>query len=276
MPATQAEPRFTIHDAEAVGLSVRSAPSAGLAQSPGTSRGQGLEPAPRSRGQRKKSYARSYAENGDGGESVSDEDKGVYRLAEPPADVTPAVAVAQSFGLPRQRVRTSAMQVVEIASTIAGVAMTRLVDNQGDVTWELDQMPKDEIHPDKATSSPSSKPWQTQTINVPGLRCENHLGQETFADFEVNFKYNGASLGYIEVTPTKTGDAWGWGLAVKEGMTLDPVAYDTAPPSGQRFGAVKLRFQFRFDHTPLQDVLGYIDLTLYGNGTFAESSRWTQ
>jgi hypothetical protein len=278
MPATQAEPRFTIHDAEAVELSARSPRSAGLAQAASApKRPAGYTAAPASRGQRK-SYARSYGENGDAGETVSDEEKGVFRLAEPPADVTPSVTVAQSFGLAtrRPRVQTSAMQVVEIASTIAGVAMTRVVDNQGDVSWELDQMPKDAVHPGGASSSPGSGTWQTQTISVPGLRCENYAGQETFVDFEVNFKYNGASVGYIEVTTTKTGDAWGWGLAVKEGMTVDPNSYDTSPPSGQRFAAVKLRFHFRFDHTPLQDVLGYIDLTLYGNGAFAESSRWTQ
>jgi hypothetical protein len=274
MPATngstaRGEPRFTIHDAEAIGFSVRPVRSAGLA-----ARMPGFIPAPASRG-RRKSYARASSANG---EVVTDEEKGIFRLAEPPADVTPAVTVAQSFGLARRQsgIRTNALQVVEIASTIAGVAMTRLVDNQGDVTWELDQMPKDAIHPDKATTSPSSAAWQTQTINVPGLRCENHAGQETFADFEVNFKYNGASLGYIEVSTTKTEDAWGWGLTVKEGITVDPNTYDTAPPSGQRFAAVKLRFHFRFDHAPLQDVIGYIDLTLYGNGTFAESSRWTQ
>jgi hypothetical protein len=276
MPATngqkaRGEPRFTIHDAEAIGLSVRPpARSAAL-----SGRGSPFAPPPASRGRLKtRSYARASAAEG---EVVTDEEKGVFRLAEPPADVTASVTVAQSLGLlPKRGLKSSAMQVVEIASTIAGVAMTRLVDNQGDVSWELDQMPRDAIHPDKATMSPSSATWQTQTISVPGLRCENHAGQETFADFEVNFKYNGASVGYIEVTTTKAEDAWGWGLTVKEGITVDPNTYDTSPPSGQRFAAVKLRFHFRFDHSPLQDVIGYIDLSLYGNGTFAESSRWTQ
>lgn len=274
MPATngqkaRGEPRFRIHDAEAFGHGGRPARSAAL-----SGRGSVFAPPPPSRGRPKRGYGHAAAAEG---ETVTDEEKGVFRLAEPPADVAAPVTVAQALGLrPRQGIRSRQMQVVEIASTIAGVAMTRLVDNQGDVSWELDQMPRDAVHPGAAATSPSSAAWQTQTINVPGLRCENHAGQETFADFEVNFKYNGASLGYIEVTTTRAEDAWGWGLTVKEGMTVDPNTYDTAPPSGQRFAAVKLRFHFRFDHSPLQDVLGYIDLTLYGNGTFAESSRWTQ
>jgi hypothetical protein len=206
--------------------------------------------------------------------AASDGNLNQYRLSELPADVVAEVSVAAALSAPRQTSKT--MQVVEIASTIAGVAMTRVVDNDGDVRWELDQMPRDAVHPGAASASPSSAAWQSTTIQLPGLRCENYAGQETFADFEVTFKHNGASLGYIEVTPTKVGDAWTWGLTVKETMTADPRVYDTSPSSGARFGAVKLRFHFRFDHAPADDVLGYIDLTLYGNGSYAESTRWTQ
>jgi hypothetical protein len=206
----------------------------------------------------------------------SEEAKNVYRLSDLPEDVTPAVSVAQGRVTGARAIQSGAMQVVEIASAIAGATMTRVLDNQGDVSWELDQLPRDAIHPGGASSTPGSDVWQTQTISVPGLRCENKAGQETFADFEVSFKYNGASVGFIEVSTTKAEDAWGWGLSVKENITSDPNSYDTVPPSGQRFAAAKLRFHFRFDHTPLQDVIGIIDLTLYGNGKFAESARWTQ
>ena len=204
----------------------------------------------------------------------TDENLNQYRLSELPADVVAEVSVAAA--LSSSRLTSKTMQVVEIASTIAGVAMTRVVDNEGDVRWELDQMPKDAFHPGAAAASPSTAAWQSTTIQLPGLRCENYLGQETFSDFEVTFKYNGASLGFIEVTPTKAQDAWAWGLTVKETMTADPRVFDTSPPTGARFAAVKLRFHFRFDHAPADDVIGYIDLTLYGNGSYAESTRWTQ
>ena len=207
-----------------------------------------------------------------------EEEKNVYRLSDLPADVIAEVAVAQgmSAGARRRGVRTSALQVVEIASAIAGATMTRVLDNQGDVSWELDQLPKDALHPGGASTTPGPSVWQTQTISLPGLRCENYLGQETFADFEVTFKYNGASVGFIEVTTTKAEDGWGWGLTVRENITADPNSYNTVPPGPGRFAAAKLRFHFRFDHTPLQEVIGIIDLTIYGNGKFAESARWTQ
>jgi hypothetical protein len=232
-----------------------------------------LAPAPGERG-RRPAASRALDESG---AATADQNANQYRLSELPADVVAdvAVAVASALSAP-SRLPSRTMQAVEIASTIAGVAMTRIVDNEGDVKWELDQMPRDAFHPAGAGASTSTAAWQSTTIKVPGLRCENNAGQETYADFEVTYKHNGASLGYIEVTPTNLGDAWMWGLTVKESMTADPRVFDTSPPSGQRFGAVKLRFHFRFDHAPFEDILGYVDLTLYGNGTYAESARWTQ
>jgi hypothetical protein len=227
-----------------------------------------LVPAPGSRGRR---LATASADDGAAGAV----DVNQYRLSELPADVVANVSVASALAAPTRR-GSRTMAVVEIASTIAGVAMTRIVDNEGDVKWELDQMPRDAWHPGGGAASPSSAAWQSTTVQVPGLRCENNAGQETYADFEVTFKHNGASLGYIEVTPTKTGDAWAWGLTVKETMTADPRTFDTNPPTGQRFGGIKLRFLFRFDHWPADDILGHIDLTLYGNGLYAETTRWTQ
>ena len=243
----------------------------------GTAKSGAFRLAPPPRTGRTRSLARA-AGNGGNGAATEEEAKNIYRLSELPADVSPAVSVSQGLARPvsPRGLQSSQMAVVEIASTIAGVVMTRVLDNQGDVSWELDQMPKDAVHPGGASATPGGAVWKTQTLNVPGLRCENNAGQETYADFEVNFKYNGSSVGFIEVSTTKAEDGWGWGLAVKENITSDPNTYDTVPASGQRFAAVKLRFHFRFDHTPFQDILGIIDLTLYGNGTFAESARWTQ
>ena len=231
-----------------------------------------LVPAPGERA-RRLATSRSLDDSG----AATDQTANQYRLSELPVDVVAdvSVAVASALSVP-SRLSSRTMQAVEIASTIAGVAMTRIVDNEGDVKWELDQMPRDAFNPAGAAASTSTAGWQSTTIKVPGLRCENNAGQETYADFEVTFKHNGASLGYIEVTPTHVGDAWGWGLTIKETMTADPRVFDTNPPSNQRFGAVKLRFQFRFDHSPFEDILGYADLTLYGNGTYAEATRWTQ
>src|SRR4051812_607758 len=73
-----------------------------------------------------------------------------FRLSPVPEDEEPPVAVAQGFtGRARQ------MAVIEIASAIAGAAMTRILDNDGDVKWELDQL-NGVAHPDNKTSSPTN------------------------------------------------------------------------------------------------------------------------
>jgi hypothetical protein len=154
--------------------------------------------------------------------------------------------------------------------------MTRVLDNSGDVSWELDQMPRDAVHPDGKTTTPSTDDWKKQTITISGIEVENNAGQRTFADFEVNYSYNGASVGFVEVSAVHAEDGWGWGLTVKETISQDPSTYSTVPPSARRFAALKLRFHHRFDHSPLQDVIAIADLTLYGNGSHAFTNRWTQ
>ena len=133
---------------------------------------------------------------------------------------------------------------------------------------------RDAVHPDGATTTPSSQPWQRARVTLQGAKVENGLGQETFADCEVNFSHNGASLGYVEVSVTRAEDAWGWGLVVRETLSGDPVTYTDS--TGRRFAALKLRFHYRFDHSPLQDVIAIADLTIYGNGAHALTFRWTQ
>ncbi|MGQ0538822.1 MAG: hypothetical protein ACT4R6_07755 [Gemmatimonadaceae bacterium] len=193
-----------------------------------------------------------------------------YQLSEAPAPVHANVVVAQSAGAQPAR----ALQVVEIATTIAGATMTRILDNEGDVHWELDQL-NGALHPDGATSTPGSATYQTKTINVTGFSVQNKAGQRTFADFEITFQYNGASLGYIQVAPTHTGDAWGEGLRVKEQIMPDANTY-TVPGGSARFAAIKVRFQYRFEHYLEQDALALQELTLFGNGDFSHAARWTQ
>ena len=203
----------------------------------------------------------------------------VYQLSPAKPDSFPdsveVVSVAQALGVRPRKIQTSAMAVVEIASAIAGAAMTRVLDNTGDVSWELDQMPRDAVHPNAATSSPSSAAWQRTTIPIEGFWVENGLTQRTYADFEVSFSYNGASVGFVEVSTTGTGDGWGWGLVVKENLTQDPQSY-TDRSTGSPLAALKLRFHYRFDRSLGSDSIGIQDLTLFGNGGHAFSERWTQ
>ena len=228
-----------------------------------------------SAGGRARALADQVPEGADEGQA-----RDVFQLSPPVDDVTASnvdvAGTAQSLGRRNPRaIQTSAFQVVEIASAIAGAAMTRVLDNTGDVSWELDQMPRDAIHPGGGTSSPSSAAWQRRTIPIEGFWTENGLGQKTYANFEVSFSYNGASVGYVEVSTTAVDDAWTWGLTVKETMTQDPQPYRDRT-TGNALAALKLRFHYRFDHSPAADEIAIQDLVLFGNGEHSLSGRWTQ
>lgn len=193
-----------------------------------------------------------------------------YRLSAVPPDQHPAIAIAQSYQ-PRSRT----MAVVEIASAIAGAAMTRILDDEGDIKWELDQL-NGVAHPDGLTSTPSKATYSSKRLAVGGFWVENLATDRITADFEITFQYNGASVGYIQVSNTSTNDALGWGLTVKETIMADPNTYTTVPPDGTRFAAIKVRFDYHFDRKFLSDLIAIKEYTLYGNGNVAVESRWTQ
>lgn len=206
---------------------------------------------------------------------AEEEDTGEqYRLSAAPRDELPAVAVAQGYGK-ATRGRSKTMAVVEIASAIAGAAMTRILDDEGDIKWELDQL-NGAAHPDGLTSTPSKAAYSSKRLTVDGFWVENLATDRITADFEITFQYNGASVGYIQVSNTTTNDALGWGLTVKETIMADPNTYTTVPPDGTRFAAIKVRFDYHFDRKFLSDLIAIKEYTLYGNGSVKVESRWTQ
>jgi hypothetical protein len=193
-----------------------------------------------------------------------------YRLSDVPPDAEPAVAVAQAMSAPVRQ-----LQVVEIASAIAGAVMTRILDNEGDISWELDQL-NGVQHPDGKTSSPSSAAFTSKRVPVNGIFVENYLSDQISADFEITFQYNGASVGYIQVSSVGTNDAVGWGLTVKENIMPDPNTFTTVPPSASRFSAIKVRFEYHFSRSIGSDAIALRELTLFGNGAVRDETRWTQ
>ncbi len=210
-------------------------------------------------------------------QSTAAEESEDYQLSEVPEPVLANVVIAQAAqaGAGARGARKSrGMAVVEIATTIAGATMTRILDNEGDVNWELDQL-NGMLHPDNATKTPSSATYQTKKIDITGFSVRNKKGTKTFADFEITFQYNGASLGNIQVAPTRTDDAWMEGLTVKEQIMPDANTF-TVPGGSERFAAIKVRFQYRFQHSLQDDALALQEVTLYGNGDFSHEARWTQ
>jgi N-acetyl-anhydromuramyl-L-alanine amidase AmpD len=188
------------------------------------------------------------------------------RLPAPPAqgdtDTTPA------------REQAAPAALIPIASAIVGAVMTRVLNNEGDIKWELDQM-RGLKHVGDNPANAGDAVFQTVTTPVAGMWLENLVGDRISADFEIRWQYNGHSLGNVEITNTKTNDAVGWGLQVKANIMDDAAAY-TKPPSTDKFAAIRVRFYYRFTRTIGSDNIAIQDFTLYGDGTNAMSSRWTQ
>lgn len=181
------------------------------------------------------------------------------------------VSTAQALATPAR-----SLAVVEIASAILGATMTRVLDNEGDVHWELDQLNglkrpwNDDAHKGQAV-------YSDKTLKITGPRAyTTALGIDAlFADCSLDFQYNGRSVGNIAIGVVNNSDAVAGGLTVKAQIIDDANAY-TAPGFTDPFAAVKVRFHYRFDYTAYDDEIAVSTVTLYGNGSHAFKFEWTQ
>jgi hypothetical protein len=174
-----------------------------------------------------------------------------------------------------RRARSKSMQAVEVASAIAGAVMTRILDNDGDISWELDQL-RGLKHVADNASNQGSAAFQNGRMEVKDWPVRtNGFGDSIYCNFEVRWQYNGRSLGNVQITPTETNDAVGHGLTVKAQIMDDANAY-TAPGSTTSFAAIKIRFHYRFTRPLGSDGLAINDVVLFGNGTHSLEGHWTQ
>jgi N-acetyl-anhydromuramyl-L-alanine amidase AmpD len=178
-----------------------------------------------------------------------------------------------AYGL---QARAEAQTGVEVGAAIAGAVITRILDDEGDVEWELDQM-RGIKKPWDRDDQAGTPVFQTTTVSVPGPHGWIGWGLDhIYADLEVTFQHNGRSVGNVQAAITDTDDAVGLGLRVKA-QIMDEANAFTAPGFADAFAAVKVRIQYTFDNVARQDTqIAITDLVLYGNGTFNEHFRWTQ
>lgn len=185
------------------------------------------------------------------------------RAAPPPApEVQQPLAEAQQAAV-----------VVPIVSTIVGATMTRVMNNVGDVTWELDQL-RGLKHPNDQAPSPTPTFSDGPLIRLVGWPKFDVGGvDEISAGFEVRWQYNGKSLGNVQISNVTTNDAVGWGLHTKAQIMDDNIVYPRGNPT---FAALRIRFDYRFHATEGSDRLAYREVHLFANGTFNLTGDWTQ
>ncbi|HSC79581.1 MAG TPA: papain-like cysteine protease family protein, partial [Chitinolyticbacter sp.] len=162
---------------------------------------------------------------------------------------------------------------VAIASVVVGAVMERLVNNEGDITWELDQL-RGLKHPNDVAPSPMPQAQDGTVIRLTDWPSfTNHLGDEISAGFEINWQYNGNSVGNVLISNVATNDAVGWGLSVKAKIMDDSIVY---PRDNPTFAALKVRFEYRFTRAIGSDLIAIRDVHLFGNGRHNIAGRWEQ
>jgi Papain-like cysteine protease AvrRpt2 len=166
------------------------------------------------------------------------------------------------------------LAVVEIASAIVGAVMSRILDNEGDVHWELDQMRGMKAPGDVAGQGP--REVRDHSFTIPGPHAATVGGlDEIYADFRVDYQTDGRSVGNIQVTPVHTNDAVGAGLTVKENIMDDGKTY-RGTDGYQPIAGVKIRFQHRFDNVVWGDLMAIADAEVFGDGDYRFHTEWTQ
>ena len=166
--------------------------------------------------------------------------------------------------------------VVIAAAGLGWQILNGLINNKGDVSWNLSKMegqksPYDDEakYKNKAVYDEKSFVVTQKTTSVGGILPMS-------ADFEVKFKYNGYAIGFVSIQHLRNQDAMGWGLFVEATMMVDPNSYQRA--DGEPMAAVDLTFNYRFTtNIPFRDDdVWIVTYKLYGDGRVVTvSDKWT-
>jgi hypothetical protein len=163
--------------------------------------------------------------------------------------------------------------VVEIGSVIAGATMERILSDEGDLRFELDQL-RGLKHPFDDPSKSGTSDLQTHYETFKGPHASTVLGlDEIYADIEVRWQTNGRSVGNLTITPGRdSSDAAGAGLKVTarllpEGRTF--LTEDRQPMAG-----IPLEILYQFTNVIRSDIYYKTEIMLYGNGRHSVSYQW--
>jgi N-acetyl-anhydromuramyl-L-alanine amidase AmpD/uncharacterized protein YycO len=174
---------------------------------------------------------------------------------------------------PPPLVRAHAMGVVEIVSAVAGAVMEKIINRDGSITWELEQL-RGLKHPNDTAPSPAQAFHDAPTILLndwPYLDAAKK--SRLSAWFSVDWQFNGKSLGNVQIANIGTDGALLRELHVEARIMDDNILY---PADNPTYAALRIRFNYRFNRALGSDYIAITELHLYGNGTFDKTSRWEQ
>jgi hypothetical protein len=140
-------------------------------------------------------------------------------------------------------------------------------DNKGDIEWNLFRMDGAKHPFEQKAKYENIGVWKEQVIKVQS-KSENYISDEISATFNLRFKSNGHSVGYVDIDVIDTNDAVGWGLIVEAKIMADPNAYKIN--NVEPVAALDVTFNFRYTRSIGSDIIRVMRLKLYGNGEWKE------
>src|SRR5690606_39666249 len=100
------------------------------------------------------------------------------------------------------------------------------------------------------------------TIRLDDWPVAGGVLDDISAWFQIDWQYNGQSLGNVEITNIGVNDAVGWGLDVKAAIM------DDDRPSASGAAALRVTFSYRFSRSIGSDVLAERTVILHGDGSY--------
>lgn len=153
---------------------------------------------------------------------------------------------------------------------IGGVLLERILNNEGDVSWDLDQF-RGIKHPNDTAPANPAQFRDAPTIRLNDWPKSGGLLDDISAWFKIDWQYNGRSLGNVRIENIGANDAIGWGLAVKARIMDDARVYEPGPCA-----ALRVTIHYRFTRSIGSDQIAITEIKLYGDGTHEISSSWEQ
>ena len=182
-------------------------------------------------------------------------------------------ATAQAYIAPAGRYG----QQQEVAgAVVAGVGLTwqilqDVLTPTTDITWTYQWM-EGAKHPSDDKKYDKKGTWLDKTVTV---RCgiETPGAGTQSAEFDVTFRYNGWSVGYVTTQKVGAEDALFWKLEVMQKIMVLP---DRAVKDKKPVATVEVSFNYRHYSSIHADRIYLEKLTLYGTGDVDVDRKWTQ
>jgi hypothetical protein len=189
-----------------------------------------------------------------------------------------AEALAAAPPPPRRRLKPHLAQAkaldgsaTTIAPVVPGTTMERITLTHDGATWELDQLHGFKRPPNGGVGSLQPQPAPTIRLeDWPFLQAAN--GEPARAGVVIDWRYDGAALGDIAISPGATNVPGGWSVHVA--ATIDDDLAASARPDHAGVASLAVCVRHVFTKPDQSTTSSTIELRLFGDGTIEQDHQW--